>query len=259
MLRALYVLPLTVLLGCSSPEADAGEAPDASSGTLGGGTTTTTTPPATRSPVPTPNAIPDADLLEVVNVLIDGEHGLCTGTLISKTVVVTAAHCLDKSLFKTWEVAAVRAPGAPRAKASWVAQYMEGFDQVEVPDIGVIVLQDGIDLPAYAQLTDATARVSNHAKIPGVAMVRSFIDEDAPFEVVDRLDVSSGEPYGYSHGLVTKLFSKSGDSGAGLFLVEDGRRTHKLIGVERQPEPGRNLDHFTSTDAAFITWATSIK
>jgi hypothetical protein len=27
-----------------------------------------------------------------------------------------------------------------------------------------------------------------------------------------------------------------------------------LIGVARQPEPDRNLDHFTRIDAAFLAW-----
>ena len=38
------------------------------------------------------------------------------------------------------------------------------------------------------------------------------------------------------------------------FLVENGKPAHKLIGVARQPEPTRNLDHFTRIDGDFIAW-----
>ena len=44
------------------------------------------------------------------------------------------------------------------------------------------------------------------------------------------------------------------NSGASLFLVENGKPTHKLIGVARQPEPERNIDHFSRIDAAFTQW-----
>jgi len=54
----------------------------------------------------------------------------------------------------------------------------------------------------------------------------------------------------FEHGFATPLFTKGGDSGAGLFLVENGQITHQLIGVARQPEPSRSLDHFTRIDAS---------
>jgi hypothetical protein len=68
------------------------------------------------------------------------------------------------------------------------------------------------------------------------------------------MKVSSAVEFGYDHGFSTTMFSHLGDSGAGLFLVEDGKRTHKLIGVERQPEPSRNIDHFTRIDPVTKQW-----
>ena len=68
------------------------------------------------------------------------------------------------------------------------------------------------------------------------------------------MPVTSTVQYGYEHGFGTPMFSKGGDSGAGLFLVENGQRTRKLIGVARQPEPERDLDHFTRIDPAFLAW-----
>ena len=50
-------------------------------------------------------------------------------------------------------------------------------------------------------------------------------------------------------------FSGPGDSGAGMFLVHaNGKRTHDLIAVVRNPEPAENLDHLTRVDAAFLSW-----
>ena len=59
---------------------------------------------------------------------------------------------------------------------------------------------------------------------------------------------------GYEYGYGTPYFSKGGDSGAGLFLVEEGKLTLKLIGVARQPESDRDLDHFTRIGAPFLEW-----
>jgi hypothetical protein len=39
-----------------------------------------------------------------------------------------------------------------------------------------------------------------------------------------------------------------------MFLVEKGQMTHKLIGVVREPEPERGIDHLTRVDADFIQW-----
>ena len=90
------------------------------------------------------------------------------------------------------------------------------------------------------------------------AVVRTAEKPEAPLHTGPNVEVSSTVELGYEHGIGTPMFSNGGDSGAGLFLVENGKLTHKLVGVARQPEPARNLDHFTRIDAGFLAWlATS--
>jgi hypothetical protein len=68
------------------------------------------------------NGQPDGDLHPEVGALIadqafsDGTWAYCSGTLISSTVVVTAAHCGD--------------PGQTRARVSFDSQYVDGRSKV---------------------------------------------------------------------------------------------------------------------------------
>jgi hypothetical protein len=174
-------------------------------------------------------------------------------------MVVTAAHCLDGNNFGSWDVIA---PGADGKKSHGAKAVMfdNDYEDVAKPDIGVIVLAEPIELPAYAELVDVSGMVKGDATILGATMIRKYIDVDAPLTLLTSLETSSAEKFGYEHGLVTKLFSEAGDSGAGLFLLaEKGRKTHQLIGVARQPEPSRSVDHFTRIDADFINWVKALK
>lgn len=252
----LCAVPIAILFGCSSEAAEDAKDPSSegfpstpSGGSQPGGTSPSGTGPPTTTAV-------DATLVEVVNVLIDGD-GLCTGTMISKTMVVTAGHCLDRSSFKRWDVVAPLGNGQ-KSRATQVKTFDGAYEDVAHPDIGVIILGSPITLASYAQLTDVSARVEGTGKVAGAAMVRKYVDTEAPMIVIGGLEISSGAQYGYDFGLVSKFFSQGGDSGAGLYLVENGKRTHKLIGVARQPEPDKNLDHFTRVDAAFIKWVKAL-
>lgn len=259
MRRSLYLVPFAFIVGCSSASTDStnDSTTDGSPTSPLGGPGTGNVPGTGNTQAPAAKPVPDANLTEVVNVLIDGDRGLCTGTLVAKNVVVTAAHCLDRT-FHSWDVVAPLA-GGQKSSVAQVRMFDDDFEDVAHPDIGAIVLSEPIELDAYAQLTDLTARVANGGKVPGFTMVRSYVDSEAPLKLIPGLEISSGEPYGYEHGLVTKFFSQGGDSGAGLFAMENGKRTHELVGVARQPEPDTNLDHFTRIDAAFIKWVKSLE
>lgn len=220
------------------------------------------TPPddSRRKPLASPDPKPPVDdgtFAEVVYVLMrDRRLGLwfCTGTLVAKDKVVTAAHCLDPKQFESYSIVAPLAPGEPRVSASMPKTFGGDYEDVANPDIGFLTLDTPIDLPSYAQLTDVVARVEAGEQLSGVAVVRTAEEPEAPLAMSQPLALSSTVPLGYEHGFGAPYFSNGGDSGAGLFLVENGKPTHKLIAVARQPEPDRNLDHFTRIDAEFLDW-----
>jgi len=219
------------------------------------------TEPAATAPSTTPPAQKPKPALEVLAevtyVLMkdwDGQEFMCTGTLIAKDIVVTAAHCLNESQFASWEIVAPLAKDHPRVGASTPVRMTDDYDNPGEADIGFLWLHEPIELPAYAELTDVTDRLGKGEKLEATAIVRTAEEHEAPFKSVDNLAVSSTTDRGYAHGIATPYFSRIGDSGAGLFLVENGEVTHKLIGVARQPESETNLDHFTRIDAAFLDW-----
>lgn len=212
---------------------------------------TVVTPPTVAPPVD------DGILREVVYVFMRDRVGgrwMCTGTLVSPTTAVTAAHCLDPAMFEGYTIVAPLAPNTPRVRATSPRIFGGTYEDVANPDIGVLTLDTPIQLPAYAQLTDVVARVEGGDAVSAAAIVRTSEEAEAPLEQTETMPVTSTVQYGYEHGFGTPMFSKGGDSGAGLFLVENGKITHKLIGVARQPEPDRGPDHFTRIDAAFLQW-----
>jgi len=214
-------------------------------------------PPPPKQTVAAPVAPYEGPHVEVVYVeMKDREAGrwICTGALVAKNVVVTAAHCLDPSMFVSWKVVAALAPGQPQAFGHPPAVFGGTFEDVANPDIGILTLKTPIALPVYAELTDVVARVESGEKLTAAAVVRSKQEADAPLVLGPEGTLTSTVGFGYEHGFGVPMFSKGGDSGAGLFLVEDGKLTHKLVGIARQPEPQRNIDHFTRIDAEFLAW-----
>jgi hypothetical protein len=179
---------------------------------------------------------------------------MCTATLIAPDRAITAAHCLDTDEFVSWEIVAPNAPGHPRVQAISPRVFGGAYADVANPDLGVLTLTTPIDLPQYAELTDVVARVEAGEDVRAAAVVRTAEEAEAPLHVVDGLSVTSTVEYGYVHGFGTPMFSEGGDSGAGLFLMENGAITHELIGVARQPEPARGLDHFTRVDSEMLDW-----
>lgn len=248
----IFVLGLVMLGGCI----DHPEAP-----TVPGGSSTP--PPATggqqgttQPGTPIRTADPKAVLTEAVYVFMDdynGESWICTGALIAKDMVVTAAHCLDEGKYQSFSVIAPLAADKSRVWASSVASFSGEYETISNPDIGLMRLHQPIEVPSYATLTDVSARVEKGEKLTAVALVRQAEEAEAPLKAVSDLILSSAVASGYEHGFSTPLFSHGGDSGAGLFLVENGQPTHKLIGVARQPEPP-NRDHFTRIDAEIKGW-----
>jgi hypothetical protein len=216
-------------------------------------------PPAAQPGTPPGPKDPLSVLTEVVYVLMDGwdeSQWMCTGTLVTKDLAITAAHCLDESEFTNFRVVAPLAGSKPRVTAGGPISLSGNYRNIRNPDIGFLRLDEPIELPQYAQLTDVSARVEAGEALTAIAVVRTAEEFEAPFKSVPDLAVRSTIDVGYAHGFATPLFSHGGDSGAGLFLVENGQPTHKLIAVARQPEPDRKLDHFTRIDPGILEWFT---
>jgi len=227
------------------------------------GGTSAPPPPSTSTSTPgqpsvvVPSARPDeGGFSEVVYVFMRDHRNqkwFCTGTLVAASRVVTAAHCLDP-MFVSYEIVAPLAPGRPRVKALAPAQLSAAFEDVANPDIGLLTLDKPIALGHYATLTDVGPRVDAGESLTAAAVVRTDELPEAPLQTSSSMPLRSTIDLGYEHGFGTPMFTKGGDSGAGLFLVENGEITHQLIGVARQPEPARDLDQFTRIDATFLAW-----
>jgi hypothetical protein len=259
MRNALLALGFLTLAACSSSASGSSTEPDTS-------TVLPSQPPSpperTTLSQPSVEAPKDGTFAEVVYVFMrDRERGrwFCTGTLVSKSIVVTAAHCLDPKMFISYEIVAPLAPNKPRVPASSPQTFGGDYENVANPDIGFLRLERPIELPIYAELTDVTERVLAGEAISAAALVRDEETPEAALHFSSNQPVSSTTQFGYDHGFGTPMFSHGGDSGAGLFLVENGKPTHKLIGVARQPEPARALDHFTRIDSSFLDWFIDAK
>ena len=118
-------------------------------------------------------------------------------------------------------------------------------------------LETPIELPQYAVLTDVGARVDQKEAFEVTTIVRTQELPEAPMMRPKNLALSSTVHLGYTQGYGVPIYSHGGDSGAGLFLIENGAMTHKLVAVEREPDPAVGLDHLSRVDAKLIAWVAS--
>jgi hypothetical protein len=187
---------------------------------------------------------------EAVQILHGNGVDYCTGVLVSPTVVLGAAHCIWGTAYT---VKAPFAPGAPSRKVLRSKVVSRGYaNDPASPDVGVLVLDAPIQLTQYAVPTSIGAEADRGISFKGVAVGRSKEQRTAPLVRSTLLSITSGTSAGYTTGLRTPYYSTGGDSGGPLFLVEGGRLTHKVVGVERQPDPAADADWFTRVDAAVL-------
>ena len=187
---------------------------------------------------------------EAVQILHGNGVDYCTGVLVSPTVVLGAAHCIWGTAYT---VKAPFAPGVPSRRVVRSRVLSRGYsNDAAAPDVGMLVLDAPITLAHYGILTSIGAEADRGTSYKGVAVGRSYEARTAPLVRSTLLTITSGKSAGYATGLHTPYYSTGGDSGGPLFLVEGGRLTHKVVAVERQPDPGNDADWFTRVDAAVI-------
>lgn len=187
---------------------------------------------------------------EAVQILHGNGVDYCTGVLVSSTVVLGAAHCIWGT---SYTVKAPFAPGAPSRKVVRSKVLSRGYSTDPAsPDVGILVLDAPIKLTQYGVLTSIGAEADRGKSFDGVAVGRSREARTAPLVRSTLLKITSGKSAGYVTGLHTPYYSTGGDSGGPLFLVEGGRLTHKVVGVERQPDPANDADWFTRVDAGVL-------
>ncbi|HVH40774.1 MAG TPA: trypsin-like serine protease [Labilithrix sp.] len=182
------------------------------------------------------------DLPEVVQVMVDNKpRDFCTGTLISPTRVITAAHCMGGTSFEVIAPNAGQPYGVVQSSKAWqagsVTRSNNYNEEVEKEDVAFLDLDTPIRSATYATLEDVGELGAQTLR--AVAVGRTEAERKAPLVKSKELTVRSATERGYTTGLMSQYYSSGGDSGGPLFRVDPntGKPTHVVIGIERQPEP----------------------
>lgn len=157
--------------------------------------------------------------------LINGDGFICSGAVIAPRVVLTAGHCTHGTRFDV-VVPATRG----RATASQLWTEYENVGQFVNPsslDIGVLILDTPIDLPAYPPLSDEA--VDDGTLAVNVGRINNGQASNSSLFFGREVMLSNGERTGAPFAYRSEGVIQSGDSGGPVYV--GAGKSRKIVAV----------------------------
>jgi hypothetical protein len=152
--------------------------------------------------------------------------GLCSGSLIAPTVVLTAGHCVYG--YDGWTVTAPFANGQTATATSWATYDWTNTGNTVDPnqhDLGLVFLSSPITLPAYP--TIATSKLPDGSLVSSIGRIDDGQASFTELFLAPAVPVEDGSSVGYPLDYKTVETIQHGDSGGPV--VADG--THEIVAV----------------------------
>lgn len=187
-----------------------------------------------------PQHYPEAVLIDMNKPGETNFGWVCSGSLISPHVVLTAGHCVAG--YSEFRVKAPGAPGVPVVRSTrGVTDYADRVDGSTNPDkkdVGAILLPEPIVLPAYptlaAQPLPAGALIQNMGRIkddqagqPGHGALNGGTISDTQLFIGRPVAVRSAAEIGFNFDYLTERTIQQGDSGGPCVVLG----THEIVAV----------------------------
>jgi hypothetical protein len=151
---------------------------------------------------------------------------LCSGSLLSPTVVITAGHCVHG--FDSWSVTAPFANGQTSVTTKTkVFDWNSGSENVDpsTHDVALVLLDTPINIASYPTL--ASAPIADGSKVVNVGRINNGQLSYTALYKSKPLAVTSGASIGYNFDYKASEIIEPGDSGGPVFVPG----THTMVAV----------------------------